>query len=159
MSKLHLTNRRAVRSRSAFHLPEVCRQIYSETAVALYQGNVFVADADFVQSFYTARGDPISRLLPAQKKAITVLQLTCDSLRLLLRHAVMFHPARQLQLRKRVPGIRILRIGRFVMERFQLDRGWDMEYCCTHVADLLRCFIDEDVEVVSGFIGRRLVAL
>ncbi|KAH7076356.1 hypothetical protein BKA63DRAFT_564750 [Paraphoma chrysanthemicola] len=50
---------------TAFHLPEVCRQIYSETATLAYALNTFIIDFDT-----GGNKDLIKNLLPAQKNAI-----------------------------------------------------------------------------------------
>ncbi|KAH7069369.1 hypothetical protein FB567DRAFT_598974 [Paraphoma chrysanthemicola] len=50
---------------TAFHLPEVCRQIYSETATLAYNLNTFILEFDI-----GGNKDLIKNLLPAQKNAI-----------------------------------------------------------------------------------------
>jgi hypothetical protein len=56
------------RQHAAFHLPEVCRQIYSETAILAYKSNAF--QIGFLH------GPWIERLLPAQRDVITSVQPT-----------------------------------------------------------------------------------
>ena len=51
---------------SAYHLPEVCRQVYSETATLAYKLNMFILGASQVLSPNWA-----TMLLPAQREAIT----------------------------------------------------------------------------------------
>jgi hypothetical protein len=54
----------------AFRLPEVSRQIYSETAVLTYTVNTFVLDDGMAN--YT---NWASRLLPAQRNAVVSIEL------------------------------------------------------------------------------------
>jgi hypothetical protein len=54
----------------AFCLPEVCRQIYSETAVLAYTLNTFIIDSSFCTSDTWA-----SKLLPAQRNSIKYILL------------------------------------------------------------------------------------
>ncbi|KAJ4382930.1 beta transducin [Didymella sp. IMI 355093] len=55
--------------RAAFHLPEVCRQVYSETVLTSYRENVFLCD-----SVYPATKTSFGRLKAAQRKAITAVE-------------------------------------------------------------------------------------
>ena len=62
---------------AAFHLPEVSRQVYSETATLAYQSNIWVIRAmkpcgKYVYGF--------TNLLPAQRNAITSVAPTNDCL-------------------------------------------------------------------------------
>jgi len=57
---------------SAFHLPEVCRQIYSETAVLAYKLNIFVVGFGIGRS----NSKWVKSLLPAQRNAITAIAPT-----------------------------------------------------------------------------------
>jgi hypothetical protein len=57
---------------SAFHLPEVCRQIYSETAILAYKLNIFVIGIGIGRS----NKKWIKKLLPAQRDAITAIAPT-----------------------------------------------------------------------------------
>jgi hypothetical protein len=57
---------------SAFHLPEVCRQIYPETAVLAYKLNIFVIGIGVGRS----NKKWIRKLLPAQRDAITAIAPT-----------------------------------------------------------------------------------
>lgn len=54
---------------SAFHLPEVCRQIYAETALTSYRENIFLCD-----SLSISRTSHMSRLIVAQRRAITTVE-------------------------------------------------------------------------------------
>jgi hypothetical protein len=56
---------------SAFHLPEVCRQIYSETATLAYKLNIFVINNFHWDAFERYRW--IRKRLPAQRNAITAI--------------------------------------------------------------------------------------
>jgi hypothetical protein len=57
---------------SAFHLPEVCRQIYSETAVLAYKLNIFIIGIGIGRS----NKKWIKKLLSAQRDAITAIAPT-----------------------------------------------------------------------------------
>ena len=54
---------------SAFHLPEVCRQIYSETATLAYRLNTFIADSSLLNYVNWS-----TRLLPAHRNAISAVE-------------------------------------------------------------------------------------
>jgi hypothetical protein len=56
---------------SAFHLPEVCRQIYTETATLAYKLNIFVINNFQLDAFEKNRW--IQKRLPAQRNAITAI--------------------------------------------------------------------------------------
>lgn len=57
---------------SAFHLPEVCRHIYAETALMSYRGNVFIYDVRHLK--------PMNRLLLVQRRAITSIEPYAEAL-------------------------------------------------------------------------------
>jgi hypothetical protein len=59
----------ATKQPSAFHRPEVCRQVYSETATLAYKLNMFILGASQVLSPNWA-----TMLLPAQREAITRIE-------------------------------------------------------------------------------------
>ncbi|KAJ8110974.1 hypothetical protein OPT61_g6316 [Boeremia exigua] len=65
---VHVYNesQRSRRIIAAFHLPEVCRQIYAETALTSYRENVFLYDYD--------NKSMVLALMAAQRRAITTLQ-------------------------------------------------------------------------------------
>lgn len=81
-SKLHLTSasglgmmevvyrRSTHRALSAFHLPEVCRQIYVETNLTSYKTNAFVLTTSIKVNNRAAR------LMAAQRRAIATIQPT-----------------------------------------------------------------------------------
>lgn len=50
---------------AAFHLPEVCRQIYSEAALTAYQQSIFLFNDPFQRS-----NTVLNRLMPVQRRAI-----------------------------------------------------------------------------------------
>jgi hypothetical protein len=58
------------RKPAAFHLPEVCRQIYAETALISYKTNTFVCTEVVV-----SRRHPMARLMAAHRRAIKSLEL------------------------------------------------------------------------------------
>src|SRR5690242_12349472 len=60
---------------AAFHLPEVCRQIYAETVLTAYRQNTFVFGVR-----HTFPNDTFKRLMIAQRRAITKIQIECDYL-------------------------------------------------------------------------------
>ena len=60
---------------SGFHLPEVCRQIYSETATLGYKLNTFILDLDGCG--FSAKW--VDSLLPAQTNAMTSVVPKCVS--------------------------------------------------------------------------------
>lgn len=68
-------DRRPTKVLSAFHLPEVSRQIYSETVLTSYKENVF-AGGDY--HFWERKST--CQLNAAQRGAITVLELTVESM-------------------------------------------------------------------------------
>ncbi|KAF3001953.1 hypothetical protein E8E13_007220 [Curvularia kusanoi] len=55
---------------SAFHLPEVCRQIYSEIALVAYSMSTFAFGTEYLRS-----RNGISSLKPVQRRAITSVEL------------------------------------------------------------------------------------
>jgi hypothetical protein len=58
------------RAPCAFHLPEVCRQVYSETTMLAYKHNIFILDKLWYQYWI----DPwTNQLLPVQRRAITAV--------------------------------------------------------------------------------------
>lgn len=59
------------RRSAAFHLPEVCRQIYAEAALLSYTQNNFVC-----YGYPVGRNHPAARLMAAQRRAITSIQPT-----------------------------------------------------------------------------------
>ena len=71
-----MTNdRKAPSVASAFRLPEVCRQIYSETATLTYSGCVFQLQAENMEAseFF---GHWVGSLLPAQKEVVADVGLS-----------------------------------------------------------------------------------
>jgi hypothetical protein len=63
------THLEATKLRAAFHLPEVCRQVYSETVLTSYRENVFLCG-----SVYPTIKMSFGRLKAAQRKAITAVE-------------------------------------------------------------------------------------
>jgi hypothetical protein len=59
----------AVRKPSAFHLPEVCRQVYVETALTSYKANAFICEMTIL-----SQTQPMRRLMAAQRRAVTTLE-------------------------------------------------------------------------------------
>jgi len=57
------------RQLTAFHLPEVCRQMYCDTATLAYQRHTFMVD-DYDMG---DKDELLSSLLPAQRNAITAM--------------------------------------------------------------------------------------
>jgi hypothetical protein len=60
---------------SAFCLPQVCRQIYSETAFLAFSSSTFVIDSDYLN-----QNTGILRLKPARRRAITSIEPQCEAL-------------------------------------------------------------------------------
>lgn len=60
---------------SAFHLPKLCRQIYSETASLVYSQSMFT----FGSEYYLFWND-ITRLRPFQKEAVQSIKLSLSAL-------------------------------------------------------------------------------
>lgn len=60
---------------AAFHLPEVCRQIYSETALTSYQQNTFI-----YASHHLSSASSMTRLIVAQRRAITSIKISPNAL-------------------------------------------------------------------------------
>jgi hypothetical protein len=58
-----------IRKPAAFHLPEVCRQIYAETVLTSHKANTFICYTHFV-----TRTNPMARLMAAQRRAIAILE-------------------------------------------------------------------------------------
>jgi hypothetical protein len=58
------------RSPASFHLPEVCRQIYSEAALTAYQQNVFLFNGPLVQT-----NRYFNRLMAVQRRAIKSVEI------------------------------------------------------------------------------------
>ena len=55
---------------ASFHLPEVCRQIYSEAALTAYQQNFFLFDSPLERSHHT-----FDCLMAVQRRAIKSVQI------------------------------------------------------------------------------------
>lgn len=85
-------NQRIEKLQTAFHLPEVCRQVYSETALTAYQQSTFI----FENHHMTTR-NAITHLMAAQRRAIESVQVTPAVLRIhlskdfLQRHKPLTH--------------------------------------------------------------------
>jgi hypothetical protein len=62
---------------AAFHLPEVCRQIYIETALLSYSSNIFLVDSDSL----LCKSWASKEILLAQRDAIARVELGPDILR------------------------------------------------------------------------------
>ncbi|KAJ4341963.1 beta transducin [Ascochyta clinopodiicola] len=60
---------------AAFHLPEVSRQVYSETALTSYQQNIFMLDYRNLST-----RNSVTRLMAAQRRAITKVEIGYDVL-------------------------------------------------------------------------------
>jgi hypothetical protein len=56
---------------ASFHLPEVCRQIYSEAALTAYQQNIFLIDSSFQRSCHHA----FNCLRAVQRRAIKSVEI------------------------------------------------------------------------------------
>jgi hypothetical protein len=65
-----------VRQRGAFHLPEVCRQIYIETATLAYSSNIFLVDSDSLSCQNWAR----KKISLAQRDAIVRVEMDYGAL-------------------------------------------------------------------------------
>jgi hypothetical protein len=61
---------RQTKQPSAFHLPEVCRQIYAEVGTLAYSTNTFLSEFYSPLSMHW-----VKRLIPAQRDAITSVEL------------------------------------------------------------------------------------
>jgi hypothetical protein len=72
----------------AFHLPEVCRQIYVEAATLAYSSNIFTVD----RRFFLLKNWARTSLLPAQRDAIAAVELDKD----VLRDYLLYQPRRPL---------------------------------------------------------------
>lgn len=68
---------------AAFHLPEVCRQIYSETVLTAYQQNIFL-----FEEFHMRKTRPLSHIMVAQRRAITAVKIVDTLLHKLMRDYV-----------------------------------------------------------------------
>lgn len=104
---------RPVKEPSTFHLPRVCRQIYSETALLSYKANTFVLDHK-----YYPRSNLIFRLLAVQRREITTIQPTPN----LLHSMVWYEPAdlrKKKGLLKALPNVRTLVVSTRALRRVQ----------------------------------------
>jgi hypothetical protein len=94
---------------AAFHLPEVCRQIYSETVLTSYRWNVFfIASEDTLLSTWSAR------LLPAQRTAVTRVQIGPRALGTYLgrsRWASNLSIAHKKSIRNKLPNLKTVLIS------------------------------------------------
>jgi hypothetical protein len=86
---------------SAFHLPEVCRQIYAETAILGYKHNTFVVGYGIGRTTKTWA----SKLLQVQKEAIASLAPTDMFLETYISN--MYRKS----LREHFPGLRHVEVG------------------------------------------------
>jgi hypothetical protein len=73
MSQHHYVKERRHKVLLAFHLPEVCRQLYAETAVLAYTLNTFIVDSHFLDYNTWA-----SKLMPAQRNSIKYVVASQD---------------------------------------------------------------------------------
>lgn len=76
-------HRRYERVASAFHLPEVCRQIYSETALLAYRLSPFT-----FENMYGEHVSSVRRLKLVQKKAICSIEFSVQALEFCLRSKI-----------------------------------------------------------------------
>ena len=97
---------------SAFHLPEVCRQIYAETGVLAYSRSTFAVGIS-----YLSYRNGISRLAPVQRRAITSIELSPAAIRACVYERRMFKP-----LKTYFPHLRVVVVSRLALEVVQL--GW-----------------------------------
>lgn len=137
---------------SAFHLPEVCRQIYSETALISYGENVF--DLTFIDLH---SGSSMSRLMSAQRRAITTLKPDPRYLCSLPQDAGVWSHFKPI--RKFLPNVRLLIVTPLAMKAVQLyhiqytDRtgmagSWTQEEWRTWLQQELGRWVDESVKMV-----------
>lgn len=91
------------RAVSAFHLPEVCRQVYAETALTSYRENSFVCD-----TIYIKRKHSMSRLMIAQRRAITTLEMDPEAFLVMLLRYERLTPV---YLRDVLPNVRSLTVS------------------------------------------------
>lgn len=100
---------------SAFHLPEVCRQIYSETAIAAYSKSTFVLTDDFI-----THPSNIKRLKAIQRRAITSIELHHGVLLCGLVYHFVEMPFRQTFF----PNIKTIIIDELAFKAVQRTIGW-----------------------------------
>lgn len=75
---------------SAFHLPEVCRQIYSETTLASYRENIFLCEDGYFNS-----KSPMYQFMDVQAEAITTLEIDLRMLYRMIGITGEFRPFRK----------------------------------------------------------------
>lgn len=102
---------------SAFHLPETCRQIYSETALSAYSHSTFTFGREFLNS-----RNGITRLKAVQRKAIKSVELSPDA----TAHCVETKDLRFIKPLKRTyfPNLGTFVVGRLA---FELVQRWGVE--------------------------------
>lgn len=91
---------------AAFHLPEVCRQVYAETALTAYEQNVFLCDIQFLSHSVMAR------LTATQRKAIRSVELAPY----LFYDLVKGHQTRFESVTLRLPNIKIISLSNVATE-------------------------------------------
>lgn len=132
-----------VKKRSAFHLPGVCRQIYSETALLLYSHNTFV----FLHEHFDNHS-PFMDLLAAQREAVTAVELS--PIALMVHFACgNSRPLRQMHL----PNLKRLHVSKDAVQHVDAivsnHRGSPFtQECKPWIETRLRFFEGEDLHVV-----------
>ncbi|KAH6638258.1 hypothetical protein C7974DRAFT_470996 [Boeremia exigua] len=139
------------RMSSAFHLPEVCRQIYSETVLTSYRENIFVWDFSM---FSNKR--PMSQLMPVQRRSIQTLQPDRRALHWMMDRGRKLFGNNMLKV---LPNLRTLRIDSFALKYVQLFfithhldekqmRLWNQEEWQDNVAKQLASLTEAGVKIL-----------
>jgi len=113
---------------SAFHLPEVCRKIYSETALVAYSQSTFTFGLEYLNS-----RNCLTLLKPVQRRAITSIELDPE----VLNHYVDDIPRNMLSDRTRLnrkpfkatffPNLKRLIISRLTFEYTWKDKKYMLQ--------------------------------
>jgi hypothetical protein len=134
-----------IRLTSALHLPEVCRQIYSETALTLYKENTFI-----YERCKGSTKNPLDQLLVAQRTAMASLIPGP----LVLETMLLGWPHHLTSLRKRhLPNLQTIFITRPVMEAVKiLSMGygtrWTLDQWQRHFSSRIKAKEGNDVKVI-----------
>lgn len=135
---------------SAFHLPEVCRQIYSETAILAYMLNTLIINGS---KYCEAWKDS---LITAQKVAVRSVALAEPSWRMYVSGL------RNRSLRAGFPNVRRIEMPKYVlllfpndtissmepMEAVEAMKEWDTEQSRALMEQKVKKMEGEDVEVI-----------
>ena len=127
---------------SAFHLPEVCRQIYSETALTAYRHNTFIIEI----AHMTSRNSLV-RLMAAQRRAIASVILGPN---VLCRHLRSDFLTKHKPLTHKMPNLAIIVITEAALQRVEFMYKNNSMSNIFEKKPALRAHIVQKLQVVYG---------